>query len=342
MSLARHDHYVPCLYLKRFAPDRQHLFEYSVLVPDARMPEWRRRSIKGAAFRSHLYTRIVGGAESDEFERWLNQEFETPAEKALDKATSDKKLTRSEWQTLIRFAAAQDVRTPRSLIDHLERGRATIDAALQGALQDAVGLLEQAKCTGQPIAPVGAPHSEYLPLRVTAYHEPGQATGVLKAETIVGRATWLYSMKHVLTRTVRLLVDHRWSILVAPDDVTWFTSDDPVVKLNYYAHGNYNFKGGWNSRGTEILLPLDPRHLLYCQIGERPQPRGSVLLPFGADLMRRIIAEHAHRFIYSACEDAELPRLRPRTPDAVAFAREKEQWERWHREQTAAEQELRK
>jgi hypothetical protein len=41
------------------------------------------------------------------------------------------------------------------------------------------------------------------------------------------------------------------------------------IPLNYYARGRYDFKGGWGNKGTEILLPLSPHHLLYTRVGHR-------------------------------------------------------------------------
>jgi hypothetical protein len=59
-----------------------------------------------------------------------------------------------------------------------------------------------------------------------------------------------------------------------------------------------------------------------------------------ANLVRRFIAEHAHRMIFAAERDADVPRLRPHIVDADLFQHEQEQWSTWHDQQTAAEQDL--
>ena len=160
-------------------------------------------------------------------------------------------------------------------------------------------------------------------------------------EVVAGRGLWLFSIKHLLTRTLKVLHEHRWSILAPPDGLSWFTSDDPVMRLNYYANGSYDFKGGWGNPGTKILLPLSPRHLLYAKVGERPPRRGEkVSGPLG-DMIRRFTAEHAHRMIFAASPDEEVPSLRPRTENQDMFRSEAEQWRKWHDEQTAAERKLR-
>lgn len=43
---------------------------------------------------------------------WLDQDFERPAEEPLRKARTGARMSRDDWKQLIRFVAAQDVRTP--------------------------------------------------------------------------------------------------------------------------------------------------------------------------------------------------------------------------------------
>ena len=43
----------------------------------------------------------------------------------------------------------------------------------------------------------------------------------------------------------------------------------PVLRLNYYKPGQYDFRGGWGNPGSEVLMPLSPRHLLYVQVGKK-------------------------------------------------------------------------
>jgi hypothetical protein len=291
-------------------------------------------------YHKHLYTRIISGVESDEIERWFDREFEAPAEDALRKATAGLQLTKFDWYNLIRFLAAQDVRTPARLMESLSRSNETVPATLQECVEGAVRKLEEARRLGKPIAQAKFPNSEILPIRVTTEVKPRQEFGTIKAETIVGRSSWLFSIKHLLSQTANVLQSHKWTILKPPDGMSWFTSDNPVIRLNYYSDQKYNFDGGWGSVGTEILLPLDPQHLLYAQIGQRPPDRGSVVSHTHAEFIRRVIAEHAHRYIFSSSEDVEIPRLRPRTVSADMVRDEKEQWRRWHEEQSRAEREL--
>jgi hypothetical protein len=340
MTLQQDNHYVPCLYLKRFAHSPGHVLTYRTLVGDVRFPEWRSTAIKGVAYQRNLYTRIVSGAETDEIEKWLNAEFEAPAEGALAKATTNRRLAPADWHALVRFLAAQDVRTPSRFLSDLQHWKDTLPRVLDKTLEESVREMETAKQAGRTINVKKAANSEYLPLRVTREIGADQETGRVKAEVVLGRGLWFFTMRHALTETARVLHSHRWTILRPPDELSWFTTDDPVVRLNYYRDGTYDFKGGWGKPGTEIFLPLDPRNLMYTRIGERPPKRGSVVPRHLAETIRQCIAEHAHRLIFASTCDPGVARLRPRIVDASRIREERQQWRTWHEEQTAAEEQL--
>jgi hypothetical protein len=328
------------LYLKRFAATDGRVFTYRILAAQSRVPLWKPTAIKGIGYHEHLYTRTVAGVESDEIEKWLNKEFETPAEEALMKATSEMRLSARDWRNLIRFVAAQDVRTPAHLHDDLQRWNKELPGVLEKTLRDAVDRAEAAKKARQPIPRVKAYNSDLIPLRVTTAIQPGEKFGTVKSEVLVGRGLWFFGIRHLLTKTIDVLLDQKWTILLAPDGLHWFTSDNPVIRLNYYGEGRYDFQGGWGRKGGEIMLPLDSRHLLYTKVGERRPQRGSTIPRREGEDIRRFIAEHAHRFIFAASPDPEVAVLRPRTVDAAVLRHEQEQWRKWHEEQSAAEREL--
>lgn len=340
MNFCRDNHYVPCLYLRRFSSSPTHIQTYRILVADSRVPLWKSASIKGVAYHAHLYTRMASRGQSDEIERWLNTDFETPAEEALRKATEDRQLSSEDWSNLIRFLAAQDVRTPTRLAESLARWRETLEPELDKALRDSIRSFELAKSSGHVIKTNQTGYGNDIPLRIITNVEPGQQFGTVKAEIIAGRSLWLFGMKYVLTKTVAVLLSHRWSILTAPPGLSWFTSDDPVIRLNYHDKDKYDFKGGWGSPGTEIFLPLSPRHLLYTKVGERPPCRGATVPNAEAQVIRRFIAEHAHRFIFAASSEPEMARLRPRIASLDLLRDEDEQWRRWHEDQTNLEREF--
>ena len=283
---------------------------------------------------------MVTSELTDEVERWLESDFETPAGEAIQKAIDGVQITPQDWSHLIRLLAAQDVRTPARLMEMIQRWHQTLPKLMEDTLRDSVKELEVSKREGKPLDHSSPIDAGYFPLRVTTELVPGKKQAILRAETVVGRSLFLFNLKHLLTKTVNALLAHKWTILRAPEGIEWLTSDDPVVRLNYHNLIRYDFKGGWGSVGTEIFLPLSPRHLLYTKIGSKPPQRGTVMPIELANQLQRFTIEHAHRFIIAATPAKSVSELRPRIVDPVAFKADVEQWKRWHEEQTTAERNL--
>ncbi len=121
MSITHDNHYVPRLYLKHFST-KGIIHMYRILVSRGEVPLWKRVHIGGVGYHINLYTRAVLGRESDEIEKWLNRDFETPAEEAIEKVINDRRLSPADWEILARFVASQIVRTPAFLIENLLDG----------------------------------------------------------------------------------------------------------------------------------------------------------------------------------------------------------------------------
>ena len=336
----RDNHYVPCEYLKAWESSRGRVWLYRVLVSHANVPLWNEKSIRGVAYHAHLYTRLAVGGATDEIEQWFDREYETPAAEVLQKVVSGSRLQPSDWRVLIRFLAAQDVRTPARLVEFLQRWYESYPEFFQSTLEKSVEKLESMKARGEEIRVAPFPQADYFPIRVTTEIQPGQEFGTIKAESVVGRALWLFGIKHLLSKTAEVLQQHRWTIMAPPKGVEWFTSDDPVVRLNFHNHSKYDFGGGWGSKGTEIFMPISPNHLLYTQVGSRPPQRGTRFSSEQAEVIQRCIAEHAHRFIFASKPDANMASLRSRTVNAELLKDEDAQWSKWHEEQTEAEKKL--
>lgn len=285
-----------------------------------------------------MYTRVAAGQETDEIEDWLSREFESPAEEALEKATSDARLNPEDWRRLVRFLAAQDLRTPARLLEILRDLHAKLPELLDSTLRDTIQINTAAAKRLVNIAE-DKDFSEYLPVRAIVRPEPDGKTASLKLEAIAGRGMWIFALKHLLNRTLDVLHEHRWTILIAPPGLNWFTTDDPVVRLNYRPD-HHDFRGTWGSPGSDIILPLSPTHLLYTRIGHKPPPRGEILEQAHCRLIRKIIAEHAHRMIFAASRDEEIPAMRPRVVSDETFREETAHWQKWNGDQVAAEKRL--
>ncbi|BCG98696.1 hypothetical protein MesoLj131b_06960 [Mesorhizobium sp. 131-2-5] len=338
-NLTKDNHYVSQGYLKQWECTSGEIFVHLRLVSHENVPLWEKKTIKGIAYREHLYTRQIAGSDNDEIERWFSREFETPAEDAIQRVLNGDRIASEHWHKLVQFLAMHDVRTPARLLEYLESAADNTSKALAEILGKLPEELAEMKRNGVA-HPTPDAQKNLFPLRVTTEIKDGEKFGTLKAETAVGRASWLWGMQHLLNNTAKVFHQHKWTIMHPAKGMTWFTTDKPVIRLNYYKPGNYDFKGGWGRTGGEILFPLSPEHLLYTQIGSRPPARGTRFSPEQTQLLRRLIAEHAHRYIFAKAEDPDIPAFVERTVNAEVYKHEQDQWNKWHAEQLESERYL--
>lgn len=326
------NHYVPQLYLKQWASDGK-IQTYRLLVAHRNVPAWRSHSPASIAYHQHLYTSSRNGAENDDLERWLDSEFEAPAERPLHLATSDSRLDKEDWRKLVRFAVAQDVRTPARLRQFLARQSELLPSMLDAAVQrtatrlsdhDAAHFVPQARDGG-------------FPLRTTIEPAPDGSGSVLRAETIIGRSLWHYSMRHLLTEIISKIPMTGWTILKPAHGHSWPTSDSPLIRANYWSENKYNFDGGWGTPRGDVLLPLSPNHLLYRCGGVRTFTRGCRLDISTTQRIIRLIVEHADRYVF-ARDAFAIDRIRNRVVDPHWLQHERMAWEAWHFSQLQAEQ----
>jgi len=338
LNFRKDNHYVSQAYLRRWESSPGKAFLYHILVSNENVPLWHEKSIKGIAYHQHLYTRHISGAQSDAIERWFSTEFESPAENSIERVINEDHLTPDDWHKLVQFLAMQDLRTPARLEEFLKRHpEESIQKTLGEILESLPEKLETMKQNGVVIPAVDRKNADF-PLKVTTEIKEEEEFGILKAETVVGRALWLRGIQHQLNNTARILHQHKWTIMRPARGMSWFTTDKPVILLNYDSPKKYNFNGGWDSKGSEILMPLSPEHMLYTRIGHRRPVRGSKFSVEVTHLLRRLIAEHAHRNIFGKTADTEAQAYRPRIVNAEYYKFEQDKWQRWHAEQTESEE----
>lgn len=339
MSFRSDNHFVPKSYLKRWADEEGKVWCYRTLVSHEKVPLWRPVSPKGVAYHRHLYTRVIGRQESDEFERWLDAEFEAPAARVVEKVLGEERLVPADYRVLARFLAAQDVRTPTRMLEMLGRARETLPETINRSLKKSVKKLETARRTGTPLPVRERAEAADFPSVVKI--ERGEERATIKLEVTPGRSYWLYNVKRLLTKTLKVLLKHRWYIVKAPPGMQWITSDDPVVKLNYKGPYDYTFGGGWDYPKSDLFMPLSPLHLLITEVGIRTGQRKNEVLPAEkARFLQRCMIEHADRMVFSSAPDKLVEQVRPRTVEREEFEQDKQAWRRWHEEQKASEERI--
>jgi hypothetical protein len=338
-SIARDSHYVPQAMLKRWSSNAKDVFAYRTLVSYELVPLWGRRSIRGTAFQQDLYTDRVGTEDIDAFEKFITKEFERPGIEATAKLIEGRRLTRNAWNDVTRFMLLQDRRTPESYLEQTQWWHEELPALLERTLTKSIAELESGR--RQPGTRV-VPRStiEFSSLFRFETRRPCETnTGTAEAglSVVIGRKLWLASLRHALNGVVEKLLGIHWSVREPAGSEEWPLTDNPVIRLNYRSPGNFDFNGGWGNRGTEIMMPISPRHLLYAKVGERNVPR----LRLGAERTRQlqaVIALHAHRWIFARRPLDWVATVRKRQVDAVAFDDEQKFWAQWQKNQVDAQQ----
>lgn len=311
---------------------------YRLLVPHENCEVWKRHSPKSIAKHQNLYTYFSGSEVSDEIESWLDRDFEGPAAASIAKVVNESRLTSQDWSNLFRFALAQSVRTPTGLHSFMKRQNDTLESILTTSMAQSLAKFEEAQDAGivleQP--PIDDSDSK-LPLRLHRVKNDCGEEG-FEARVLNGRKLWIWHLERVLKHSIHCLPAYRWTILHAPPGVTWPTTDNPFTNLAISTNGRMSLGGGWGVPGSQLFLPLSPKHLLYTRVGTRPPQRGTTLNIDDAKFFRAVILSGANRYVF-AVDTEEIESIRPRKVSREQFDAEVTAWANWHEDQSKEEAE---
>lgn len=328
-DITHRNHYVPQFYLKNWSNDGNKLWVFSLLVPHVKVPYWKEKSIEYLAVWNDFYTQYNGEKEVDDFEKWFNAEFETPAEPVITKLIKGKSITRQEEKILTRFVMAQDLRVPARVNFILDTAKKSAKDFMNTFSLDNV-TKDEILYTRHDII------NDLLPINVHIDREKQE----IEMSTFIGKSVYLYAVKYLLTRTIKKVEHYRWRVIHAADGISFPTSDDPVILLNYHDKNNYDFKGGWGIKHVNIIMPLSPKCLLFTEIGMKATSRQFDNSIEWSGFFRKIIIEHAHRYVYAESRQKGMLRINPRRVNEKTFKEEQKTMTDWHEYNTKAEQEL--
>jgi hypothetical protein len=174
-----------------------------------------------------------------------------------------------------------------------------------------------------------------IKVNVEPSDDPQLGKSRLRSEVPVGRRLWIAAVRH-LTRTAKILCNHRWSVAEPYGDAQWPLTDHPVLKLNYHGPGRYDFGGGWGSTGTEIMMPVSPRHLLFVHVGRKIDNRFAFSTK-NTQLVQRLLFERAHRWVFATRQEEWITKVRSRHVDPEVCEAEEKAWEEFHPDQLQSE-----
>lgn len=161
----------------------------------------------------------------------------------------------------------------------------------------------------------------------------------IRAETESARSLWMATQRHHLTNNVHHITKHRWRAAFPFGDEEWPLTDHPVLTLNYYGRGKYDFQAGWGKEGSEFVLPVSPKVALYTKVGDKARGPFTLSRELTEEL-QRIMAERAFRWILARKPLPWVEAVRPREVNAQRFEQEREFWREWNRAQSLAESEF--
>ena len=95
-NITRDNHYIPQAVLRQWSNDGERVHAYRILVSHSEVPEWELRSISGTAYHRDLYASFTGDEGLDEFEQWIEKEFETPGLETINKLVLERRLSQME------------------------------------------------------------------------------------------------------------------------------------------------------------------------------------------------------------------------------------------------------
>lgn len=330
-NISRNNHFVAQMYLNAWKNNNNKIWTYDLLVPNEKCNLWNEKSTRSIASQQNFYITLRQNEEVDDIERYLNDEFETSASKSLKKARLGENLSNEDWKSIVNYIGCQIVRTPAFVSKMLKTSKMNMKDIFQQTItelerdlnnrsvEEIKGYLKKEKYNDD---------NEMFPLKIVDTGLNDGNKEILKIETIVGKSYYLCMMMHLLKQTIKVLHKHEWKVIDVDDRVKIPTSDDPVICLNYYADNKYDFCGGWNNEGSEIIFPISPTKIVYTKVGAKD-------IKFKLDyklsiLIKNMIVEHAYRRIFSIDNERCITKIRKRYVNEKEFQREKEILENWH------------
>lgn len=335
-GITHKNHYIPQFYLKNWSLDGKTIQTYSILVSNAKVPYWTRQQIRSTAVWNDFYTRIEGDKEVDDFEHWFDKEFESPTKPVFDRLLNHQKVSHEDMILLSRFIFAQYLRTPTAYLKLTEQSKELIPDAFEILVEKLNQKPEDIQKEYSALQFRNTDSDHLFPMKVTTNKERG---GV-EIKTVIGRGSYLYNLKRFLTHTIKVAESLNWQVIHASEDISFPTSDDPVICLNYRSENDYDFKGGWGRKNCNILMPLSPRLILFTQVGDKGPCCDLDYSPRYSRLFRQMIIQHAHRYIYADRPQKGMLALNARVVNPKWYEEEKQGIVRWHIEQIRAEENL--
>ena len=279
---------------------------------------------------------LSDGKEEDEFETFITRGFEEPGQQAIEKLLSRSSMKPADWHSIARFVVAQDLRTPLHFLEWMPQFKKHMGKAFKETIRKYEAMDQ---IVAEEYATTERPAENYLgnALRISI-DRPSESGGhaTVRSKVISTRSVWMANTRHFLENRSDIVCKHHWRAAKPADGEEWPLTDHPVLRLNYNGPAQYDFKGGWDSKGSEFIMPVSPHLAVYTRIGIRDSGPFTFSLE-QTRMVQRLLVERAFRSVLAPRPLPWVAAVRPRTVDADIFKAEKEGWKRWNLDQAEAE-----
>ncbi len=328
MTLRRNNHYIPQMYLSRWANNGR-ILVYRLYVSHDKVPLWSKQSIEHTASLSNLYINVYKDEEYDTLEHDFSTRFESPAKIPIDKICDGEKMTSQDWRAICDYVVAQYVRTPAFYIWVKQWGAEHIPEQIDQLGKELTEIKEF------PIIKNDIrTDASLLPISAHVLDEkPDDKHTYIEISAVSGKGLWLFVIKHLLQESSVLrkhFRDLKWSVISAPEGECWITCDNPVVlcNINDNVIKCATLSEGIIGREKAVIFPISPRKVLLA-MHSRVYPWRFQADTIMSNMIRTAIIENAMLYVYSNNEDKGVASIRSRTVDEQKYKRIKNDFETW-------------
>lgn len=194
-NISRDNHFVAQMYLEAWKNSNNKVWTYDLLVPNENCDLWSEKSTKLIASLQNFYINLKEKEEVDEMEKYLNEEFETPASILLKKAIRGGILSISDWRAIINYIGCQIVRTSAFVSKMLKTAKEDMESIFQ---QTVTELAEELNNISVGKFKSYSSNKEYdndnkmFPLKIVDTGIENNGKALIKIETIIGKSYYLY------------------------------------------------------------------------------------------------------------------------------------------------------
>jgi len=251
-KLKHNNHYVSESYLKMWTNNKGKLYVYNRIVPNEKFKIWREKYPSEICKIDYLYIYVDdNGKLSDLFENIFSISYENDLNNILKKVDKLSFLNEQDIDILMKFIGAQRFKTKKGYF----RIHNNISNWMMEAQLIAINSIKHTSNAGKKQSLL-----KNLPMKLSIIKEKREI--IIKNTYINGKNLWLFTLERIVNNLYKELKNKEWNYYIAPEDYTWFTSDEPVIFASKEGIIYDDFEKGVKSANLIIIVPLSPKVLL--------------------------------------------------------------------------------